>query len=69
MKEKTNFNIEEIIKEFGYLFRVVKEPEYSKQKILKLQNKHILSIEQKIDLDYWRDRFLRYGGILEDLQK
>lgn len=67
MKEKTNFNVEEIIKEFGYLFRVVKEPEYSKQKVIELQNKHSLSVNEELDLKYWQERFLRYGGKLEDL--
>lgn len=58
----------EIIKEFGHLFNVVEEPEYSKQEILKLQNKYpFLSVYEMLDLEYWYERFLRHGGKLEDL--
>ncbi len=67
MKEEINFSIDEIIKEFSRFYNIVKEPEYSKQKVIELQNKHSLSVNEELDLKYWQERFLRYGGKLEDL--
>ena len=48
-------------KEFNDLFSVVEEPEYSKIKLMSGE----LSIE---DYAYWMDRFLEYGGKLEELK-
>jgi len=57
-------NEEEFLKEFGefkHLFNIVEEPTHSKEQLLKLNT------EDK-DYSYWHDRFIEFGGNLNDLK-
>ena len=56
---------EEFLKDFGefqHLFNIIEEPNYSKERILKLN-------PEDDDYNYWYDRFIRYGGHSNDLTK